>query len=147
MNIYKNILEEKERLKLLKFCKTEVKDLGDRFPGLQSPPNLHKKKELKIFLDSIKLITNGYEITSCWVNKVTGEDLCWHQHPDVDLSIVYYLENKSNMGTMFKESDTKVTIKECPQNSLLTFDSKLVHSSPLHLPEERYSIAIDVIRK
>ena len=95
MNIYKNILEEKERLKLLKFCKTEVKDLGDRFPGLQSPPNLHKKKELKIFLDSIKLITNGYKITSCWVNKVTGEDLCWHQHPDVDLSIVYYLERTS----------------------------------------------------
>jgi hypothetical protein len=147
MNIYKNILKEQERLKLFKFCRTQVKNLGDKFPGLQSLPNLHKKKELKTLLDKIKLITHGYKITSCWVNKVTGEDLCWHQHPDADLSLVYYLKNKSNMGTMFKESDTKVTIKECPQNSLLTFDSKLIHSSPLHLPEERYSIAIDVIRK
>jgi hypothetical protein len=147
MNIYKNILKEQERLKLLEFCKTQVKDLGDKFPGLQSPPNLHKNKELKTFLSKIKLIIHGYQIKSCWVNKLTGEDLCWHQHPNVDLSLVYYLKNKSNIGTMFKKSETKVIIKKCPQNSLLTFDSNLIHSSPLHLPEERYSIAIDVIRK
>ena len=59
MKVYKNILSQKEKLKLFKFAKKIVKDLGPDFPGLQSSPDLHQYKELKILIDKIKDIIDG----------------------------------------------------------------------------------------
>ena len=147
MKAYKNILSKKERLKLLKFVKPTLKDLGPNHPGLQSLPNLHEYKELKILLDKIKPIIKEYVIHKCWVNLSYGDHISWHSHPECDKNIVYYLKNKSNIGTMFKKEGCKVEIKKGLENSLIIFDSNIIHAIPPHLPEERYSIAIDIIKK
>ena len=144
MEVYKNILPQKEKLKLLKFAKTAVKDLGENFPGLQSLSNLHQYKELDYFLNKISRYIKNYKIMKCWVNYSTGDYLCWHNHEDYDISIVYYLKNKSKIGTIFKKEGAEVMVLKCPENSMCIFDSKLIHSPPCHLPEERYSIAIDL---
>ena len=47
MNLYKKILSEKERLKLLNFVKTKLLNFGPTYPGLQSKTNLHTYKELQ----------------------------------------------------------------------------------------------------
>ena len=144
MKVYKNILLQKEKLKLLKFAKKVVKDLGDNFPGLQSSTDLHKYKELNYFLNKINPYIKNCKILKCWANYSTGDYLCWHNHQDSDISIVYYLKNKSKIGTIFKKKGMGVMVLECPENSICIFDSKLTHSVPCHLPEERYSIALDL---
>ena len=147
MKVHKDILSKKERLKLLKFVKTTVKNLGPNYPGLQSLADLHKHKELKTFLDKIEPIIKGYMIQKCWVNFSCGDYISWHNHPGCDKNIVYYLKNKSNIGTMFKKEGCKVEVKKGLENSLIIFDSNIIHAIPPHLPEERYSIAIDIIKK
>jgi hypothetical protein len=147
MKVHKDILSKKERLELLKFVKTKTKNLGPNYPGLQSLPNLHEFKQLKTFLDKIKPFMKGYIIKKCWVNFSYGDFICWHNHPDCDKSMVYYLKNKSNLGTMFKKEGCKVEIKKGLENSLSIFDANLIHAIPPYLPEERYSIAIDLIKK
>ena len=57
------------------------------------------------------------------------------------------IKNKSNLGTMFKKEGCKVEIKKGLENSLSIFDANLIHAIPPYLPEERYSIAIDLIKK
>jgi hypothetical protein len=156
MKVYKNILSKKERLKLLKFIKTKIIDFGPNHPGLQSGNNLHEYKELKFLLNKIKNIISNYKIKTCWANQSNGQFICWHQHPGCDKTMVYYLKNKSNMGTMFKldnsyvkRSDNYYDVKVTKglENSLVFFNSDLVHSVPCHLPEERYSIAFELIEK
>ena len=146
MKVYKNILLEKERLEILNFVKTTVKDLGPDFPGLQSSPDLHQYKELKILIDKIKDIIDGYSIQKCWANFSNGDYICWHNHVDCNKSMVYYLKNKSNIGTMFKKEGLKLEISKGLQNSALIFDSNLTHSVPCHLFEDRYSIAFDLVK-
>ena len=146
MIVYKNILSERERLKTLEFVKTVVKDLGPNFPGLQSMPNLHEYKELKELLNKTKKIIKGYAIQKCWANFSNGDYISWHNHLDCDKSLVYYLKNKSKVGTMFKEEGHKVKISPGLENSALIFDSSLTHSVPCHLFEERYSIAFDLVK-
>ena len=147
MKVYKNILSQKEKLKLFKFAKKIVKDLGPDFPGLQSSPDLHQYKELKILIDKIKDIIDGYSIQKCWANFSNGDYLSWHDHSDFDISMVYYLKNKSKLGTMFKQEGTKVMMTKCEENSMCIFNSKLIHSVPCHLPEERCSIAFNLVKK
>ena len=147
MKVYKNILSQKEKLKLFKFAKKIVKDLCSKYPGLQSLPNLHKCKELKNLLDKINPYMTGYKIIQCWANHSNGDYLCWHDHSDFDISMVYYLKNKSKLGTMFKQEGTKVMMTKCEENSMCIFNSKLIHSVPCHLPEERCSIAFNLVKK
>lgn len=57
MDLYKDILLEEERINLLEnFIKLSVKDLGDSFPGLQTPPTIHLHEEMKILLKKLNLI-------------------------------------------------------------------------------------------
>ena len=153
MELHKDILLEEERRNILKFVKTKVKELGEKFPGLQSDPNLHTLKELKVFLKRIKKYLKGYKIQKCWVNYSCGNYISFHQHKEI--SMVYFLENKSNMGPMFLEKSKphlawdsifQVNMSQCPENSLLIFDRDVIHSVPCHLKEDRYSIAIELIK-
>ena len=61
------------------------------------------------------------------------------------LFIVYYLKNKSQIGTIFKKGEIKVEVTKAPENSLAIFDGRLEHSVPIHLPEERISVAVDLM--
>ena len=155
MELYKDILLEEERRNILKFVKTKVKELGEKFPGLQSDPNLHTLKEFKVFLKRIKKYLNGYKIQKCWANYSCGDYISFHKHQGT--SMVYFLENKSNIGPMFLEKSKsrsplswdslfQVNMSQCPENSLLIFDRDVIHSVPCHLKEDRYSIAIELIK-
>ena len=146
MRIYKNILLKKDKVKLLKFVKTLVKDFGPGFPGLQTDPDLHTYKEIMPLLKTIKKYLKGYTIQKCWANFSEGNYMGWHTHPECDIGMVYYLKNKSDIGTVFKKQGLEVDVKKCPENSLLIFNSKLVHSIPYHLKKERYSITFNLIK-
>jgi hypothetical protein len=147
MKFYTDILLEKERLELLEFTEKNVESLGPDHPGLQSFADFHKHEELKILINKIKPFIEEYIIQKCWANLSNGDFIYWHKHDASDKSIVYYLKNKSNIGTMFKKEGHKIEVSEGVENSLLIFDSKLLHSVPCHLPEERYSITFDLIKK
>jgi|TARA_R110001606_G_C14999518_1_gene606883 hypothetical protein len=139
------ILTEIERLKLLKFVKTIVTDLGEKYPGLQTRNGFHTYTETENLLNNIKKFHNNYKIIRCWANFSKGDFISWHNHTTSNIAIVYFLQNKCNMGPMFKTKD-KIEVTKCKENSLLIFPSYLIHSSPVHLPEDRYSIAFELIK-
>ena len=144
---YKNILTESERLKLLEFVKIVVVDLGENYPGLQTNDAFHIYPKMKNLLNNIKKFHKDYKIIRCWANFSKGDFISWHNHITSDISMVYFLENKCNMGPMFKiKEGIEVMITKCEENSLLVFPSNLVHSSPVHLPENRYSIAFEAVK-
>ena len=145
--LYTDILLEKERIKLLKEVKKSVKDLGPNFPGLQTSPVFHINKTMETLLKKIKPYHKKYDIVKCWANFGLGNIIAWHNHPGSDVSMLYFLENKCNMGPMFKKKECEVEITKCPENSLLIYNSDILHSPPCHLLEERYSIAFDTIKK
>ena len=148
MKLYKNILTKKERLSLLKFAKTKVIDLGPNFPGLQSKPDFHTYKEMNILLDKIKKHYTEYKINKCWANFSSGDYISWHSHPsNVPMSMIYFIKNPYNLGPFFKRDQFEVFVSKCPENSLILFDSSLIHSVPCHLKADRYSIAFDLARK
>jgi len=150
MKLYKNILLETERKKLLKFCKTKLKNLGPDWPGLQSKNNLNIYPEVDLFNKLlVSKYVKGCSIQHQWVNYTEGNIINWHNHPISKLSAVYFLKNPDNLGTIFrneKYSYDKITFTRCPQNSLLVFDSKKIHSQPCSPKKiKRYTIAIDLI--
>ena len=148
-----NVFTEEERTNILSFVNTKLESIYGS-PGLQTRPNLHTFEEMNFFVNKIKQYIQGYEIYKCWANFSVGDYIFWHQHPEpVVKSLVYYLVNKNNYGTMFRlkretEEDPTETIKimECPQNSIHIFDSNMDHSVPCHLKEDRISIAMDLIK-
>jgi len=150
MKLYKNILTEKERKKLLTFVKTQVRDLSPKCPGLQTLMDLHTFDETKHFYN---LVMSKYfknmTIENSWGNYCEGDEINWHNHPTCKLSVVYFLKNSDSLGTMFRDERynwDKITSPKCPQNSLLVFDGNKIHSQP-YSPKKikRYTIAIDLI--
>ena len=73
MKLYKNILSEVERKKLLKFCKTKLENFGDNWPGLQSKNNLHSYPQMNTFVNSILKKVKDYKIETSWVNYSKGD--------------------------------------------------------------------------
>ena len=150
MKIYKNILTEKERKKLLKIVKTKVKYWNDKVPGLQTPMDLHTHPETQYFYNKVlQKYFKDMSIQYSWANYSEGDIINWHNHPTAKKSVVYFLKNYDNLGTIFrneKYSYDKITSTKCPENSLLIFDASKTHSQP-HSPKKikRYSIAIDLI--
>tara|TARA_Y100000361_G_C10947762_1_gene232120 strand:- start:188 stop:592 length:405 start_codon:yes stop_codon:yes gene_type:complete len=131
---------------MINFLQPHLKKFSATHPGLQTESNLHVYPEMKTFLKKINSYINNYKIYHCWANVTNGDDLAWHSHPPfVVKSLVYYLKNKNEIGTMFKKEGIKVEVTRAPENSLAIFDGKLEHSVPLHLPEERISIAVDLM--
>ena len=151
MKIHKNIFLESERKQMLSLVKNKIKNLGDNFPGLQTPADLHKNTQAKTFYNKIKKYHKGYKVHKSWGLCSNGDLICWHKHTyPVVKSIVYILNSKNSMGPIFLEERKqsnwdKIKVTNCPQNSLIIFDSRLLHSTPCHLKEKRYSIAIDLI--
>ncbi len=150
MKLYRDILQEKERKKLLKFCKTKLENFGDNWPGLQSKNNLHTYPEFNLFIKTIlnKHLKN-YKVETAWVNYSEGDIINWHSHPTAKKSAVYFLQNPDNLGTIFRNEKynyDKIISTKGPQNSLLVFDGSKTHSQPYsHKKIKRYTIAVDLI--
>tara|TARA_R100001082_G_C4226148_1_gene101263 strand:+ start:48 stop:506 length:459 start_codon:yes stop_codon:yes gene_type:complete len=149
-----NVLTEEERIYILNFVNKKLENIFES-PGLQTKPNLHTFREMDFFISRIKQYIQGYKIYKCWANFSVGDYIFWHQHPKpVVKSLVYYLVNNNNYGTMFRlkretEEDpvSNIKIVKCPQNSIYIFDSNLDHSVPCHLKENRISITMDLIKE
>ena len=149
-----NVFTEEERIYILNFVSKKLENIFGS-PGLQTKPDLHTFREMDFFISRIKQYIQGYKIYKCWANSSIGDYIFWHQHPKpVVKSLVYYLVNNNNYGTMFRlkketEEDpiTNIKIVECPQNSIYIFDSNLDHSIPCHLKENRISITMDLIKE
>ena len=149
-----NVFTEEERINILNFVNIKLENIYGS-PGLQTKADLHTFKEMNFFVNKIKQYIQGYEIYKCWANFSVGDYIFWHQHPEpVVKSLVYYLVNKNNYGTMFRlkretEEDpvSNIKIVKCPQNSIYIFDSNLDHSVPCHLKENRISITMDLIKE
>ena len=150
MKLYKSVLEEKERKKLLKFVKTKVRYWNDKVPGLQTPMDLHTHSETNSFYNKIlNKYFKGMTIQYSWANYSEGDIINWHNHPAAKISAVYFLKNPDNLGTIFRNEKynyDKITSTKCPENSLLVFDASKTHSQP-YSPKKikRYSIAIDLL--
>ena len=149
-----NVLTEEERIYILNFVNKKLENIFES-PGLQTKPNLHTFREMDFFISRIKQYIQGYKIYKCWANFSVGDYIFWHQRPKpVVKSLVYYLVNNNNYGTMFRlkretEEDpvSNIKIVKCPQNSIYIFDSNLDHSVPCHLKENRISITMDLIKE
>ena len=149
-----NVFTEEERIYILNFVNKKLENIFES-PGLQTKPNLHTFREMDFFISRIKQYIQGYKIYKCWANFSVGDYIFWHQHPKpVVKSLVYYLVNNNNYGTMFRlkretEEDpvSNIKIVKCPQNSIYIFDSNLDHSVPCHLKENRISITMDLIKE
>ena len=74
MKLYKNVLEEKERKKLLKFVKTKVRYWNDKVPGLQTPMDLHTHAETQYFYKKIlQKYFKDMSIQYSWANYSEGD--------------------------------------------------------------------------
>ena len=140
----KNILNTKEKNKLLKFVKTKVKSI-EGCPGLQTDPNLHTYREMDYFLDKIKNEIKNYHIVKCWANYTDGSYIVWHEHPS-KYSLVYYLYNPENIGVMFQKENDKIEYTKGLENSIVIFNSNKIHSVP-NSPKKinRYTISLELI--
>ena len=97
-----NVFTEEERINILNFVNIKLENIYGS-PGLQTKADLHTFKEMNFFVNKIKQYIQGYEIYKCWANFSVGDYIFWHQHPEpVVKSLVYYLVNKNNYGTMFR---------------------------------------------
>jgi len=89
MKLYKNIVEEKDRKKLLKFVKTKVKYWNDKVPGLQTPMDLHTHPETQHFYKKIlQKYFKDMSIQYSWANYSEGDIINWHNHPAATISAV-----------------------------------------------------------
>ena len=141
--VRKNILNTKEKNKLLKFVKTKVKSI-EGYPGLQTDPNLHTYREMDYFLDKIKNEIKNYHIVKCWANYTDGSYITWHKHPS-KYALVYYLYSPENLGVIFQKENNIIEYTKGLENSIVMFNSNKIHSVP-NSPKKinRYSIAVDL---
>ena len=112
-HIIKNILTDNERKKLIKDCQPYLLDLGKEFPGRQTEKFIY---DIPCFKDPIDkmgkaigtVIKKDLILRRSWINWTNGnaKDIAWHNHPDSDISAVYYM-TKYTCGTQFKDSFIK----------------------------------------
>ncbi len=148
-HIIKNILTDNERKKLIKDCQPYLLDLGKAFPGRQTENFIY---DIPCFKDPIDkmgkairtVIKKDLLLRRSWINWTNGskKDIAWHNHPDADISAVYYM-TKYTCGTQFEDSFVKAEL-----NSLLVFPSNLLHTAPAspfkYDRYDRYTMALDI---
>jgi hypothetical protein len=153
IKIYYDIFSRKEKNLLINQMKPFLVDLGDQFPGLQSPPEMHQVyRVMGLFDPTIKIcerigIDSG-KVYKMWGNykDITVDDVNWHNHEnsedDQQLSVVYMIENPGKLGTLFKIDGEDYTF-DLPTNSLVVFPSYYTHTSPI-TKYPRYTLALDI---
>ena len=153
-HLIKNILTDNERKKLIKDCQPYLLDrekmkkkFGRYYPGKQTENSIYNIPCFKDPIDKMgkaiaTVIKKDLILKRSWINWTNGrkKDIAWHNHPDADISAVYYM-TKYNCGTQFEDSFVKAEL-----NSLLVFPSNLLHTAPTSLFRyDRYSMALDMV--
>tara|TARA_R100000008_G_C3559405_1_gene155192 strand:- start:42 stop:512 length:471 start_codon:yes stop_codon:yes gene_type:complete len=144
-----NVLSNKERKELITLCKPLCVVVASR-PAKQTSHLLHTHPDINKYVRLIgEKITQKLglpiEIKKTWVNEDRGykKDIFWHNHPQVDLTAVYYMQTLPliNSGTLFEDKFVR-----CKQNSVLLFPGSIVHGTPSYPFHwiKRYTLAIDM---
>ena len=153
IKIYYNIFSKNEKKFLLDQLKPFLIDIGEGYPGLQSPPEMHQVyRIMQLFDPTIKICqrigVDNQNVIRMWGNfsdnKTDGPN--WHNHEDPEddnkLSAVYMIENPDKCGTVFRLDGEDYTF-EAPTNSLVVFPSYYIHTAP-KTKSPRYTLAIDI---
>ena len=145
--IYKNILNKKQREKIFKFVKNNLTHV-EGYPELQTENDMHLKDEMKDFIKAMIKYVEPYKITKCWALCSQGKFIGWHKHLNAKYSFVYYLINPGKAGTMFliDEKYGEIEYAKGEENSLIKFEGYRTHSPPnTYGKTKRYTIAFDVV--
>jgi hypothetical protein len=149
--IIENAFTLRERFLMKRQLCPLVKDLGDKFPGLQSDPDMDKIILSRNYFNFYTKLFSYFildgrprniKIIKSWINyqdKYT--ESMWHTHPYCTNTCVYYLTNPEGKGTLV-DIDGKETHYEAKENSLLLLPSHIRHSAP-RVNKKRYSVVVD----
>ena len=149
-----DVLSDKDRINLKKIMDYEIENcLCDVVPLYQSYDDMHEKykknNSLKLLLDVIRKhspVDNSI-ISSCWFNVCKKDSTFgYHNHRGIIFTALYYVYGCENNGTIFCINNTylKVLAKD---NSVVYMDSNTMHTVPPWEKNDRYSIAVDFIKK
>jgi len=150
----KDILQSEERSELKSLMIKEIEEaLDTSVPPYQSI-GLQQKKHpdcaplQKLSKEIEKVATDLMArpmliINSWFVICREDSDFKFHYHYDDNLSVVYYLENCNNNGTVFETFFTKLQVL-AEDNSAIFFESREMHCTPKWNGKDRYSIAFDL---
>jgi predicted 2-oxoglutarate/Fe(II)-dependent dioxygenase YbiX len=144
-----NVLTDEEVSALLEAADYEIKNnMCTVVPAYQSYANMHevykdlpswqklKKSVLQFAEDKFD---DKFKIKASWFN-VCKEDSNFDFHSHSEPTVVYYLSNCTDSGTLFIE-DGKVISKECCDNSMDVIANEVEHSVPPWNGKDRYSVA------
>jgi len=101
-------------------------------------PDVRKIPHFKFALDKLLKLTEQKLGT-----KTNGKKFKFHSHDECNYSVVYYLQTteKVNSGTEFE----LYGLKKAKQNSILIFDSRLKHRTPVYSSKEnRITLVLDI---
>lgn len=149
IDTYLNVLEPHESKELVDIAEQHLKALSPIHPGYQTHEfseilnNLNKGYLIEKLIKQANL--RDYQLLKSWVNysdaniKFTN----WHTHnPPIRKSLVCYIKNPEQRGTIFNV-DGHVFQDEAPENSMIVFNSSVLHTVPENITLPRYSLAID----
>ena len=90
------------------------------------------------------LLNRPLSISRCWF-VICKEDsnFGFHHHASENMSVVYYLENCTNNGTIFELFHTKLQVLS-EDNTAIFFNPSIMHSTPEWNGKDRYTIAFDL---
>jgi hypothetical protein len=152
-----NILNENQIKSIKQKIDTEIKiALCTTVPYYQSYNNMHKQynddNELsflfyKMLDETEKACNEKLTISESWFN-ICKEDskFEFHSHKNRAITCVYFLENCEGNGTIFKINNSYFQLL-CKDNTLVIFDPEIVHTVPAWKGKNRYTVAMDFIKK
>lgn len=154
IKVYKNVLTDSERKMLVESSKKYLKKISPDHPGLQSVNYLdrlfkiNQDKDASFLIDKLikKSKLNNLKMRDCWVNytDLNEKYTCWHVHQGIKKSLVYYLDNPENLGTIFRDDREQCQISGM-ENSMILFDPDIEHTVPYNISLPRLSIAMDFV--
>jgi hypothetical protein len=150
----KDILKSEERSELKHLMIKEIAEaLDTSVARYQSQgPQQHKHPTCislqtlckKIETVASELMNKPMAINNCWfVICKEDSDFEFHHHSPEIMSVVYYLENCNNNGTIFETQYTKLQVLS-EDNTAIFFESDIMHCTPKWPGQDRYSIAFDL---
>jgi len=153
----KDLLDTNARLELKSLIDKEILEALDtsvaryqsQGPQQHKHPNCIPLQTLckKITDFASKLTNKTMIINNCWfVICREDSDFEFHHHSTEVMSVVYYLENCNNNGTIFETQYTKLQVLS-EDNTAIFFESDTMHCTPKWTGQDRYSIAFDLAFK
>lgn len=152
-----NILDKNSISIIKNIIDNEIKTaLCDAVPLYQSFNNMHiKHKENELMsslfnkiLNEAEIATNEkLDISESWFNICKKDSkFSFHNHQNKYITCVYFIENCEGNGTVFQINNSHFQLL-CKDNSLAIFDANILHTIPKWAGKNRYTVAMDFVKK